>query len=365
MDRADLRIDPRECVQRTHGLHATDTGNVVEQLPGTIALLQQASRWQYQVVDALVAAQCGLDGVLRGHVGAQTHVGEDIQAFDIALRFVFRAGDHYPAGAETRHPVGLGQAVEGQAEHVRCEGGGADVNGAVVEDLVVDLVGEQYQIMLARQFDHSLEHFPGVNRAGGVVRVDQHQRLGVGGDLGLDVGQVRPPVGLFVAQVMHRLAAGQTDSGGPQGVVGRRDQHLVTVVEQRLHGHHDQLGDAIAEVDVLDGHAFDLFLLVVLHDGLARAEQAFGVAVALGGWQVADHVLKDFFRCFETERRRVADIQLEDAVAFLLQTLGVLEHRPADVVADIGELVRFTDLHDPECPEVKRRQLRNGWPRLA
>jgi hypothetical protein len=37
-------------------------------------------------------------------------------------------------------------------------------------------------------------------------------------------------------------------------------------------------------------------------------------------------------------------------MAFLFQAFGVLEHRPADVVADVGKLVRFAELHvkDPE-----------------
>ncbi|MGY2961341.1 hypothetical protein ACVWZP_002290 [Pseudomonas sp. TE36184] len=61
--------------------------------------------------------------------------------------------------------------------------------------------------------------------------------------------------------------------------------------------------------------------------------------------QVADHVLEDFVRRFETKGRRVANVQLEDAMAFLFQALGVLEHRAANVVADVGELVRFADLH--------------------
>jgi precorrin-6B methylase 2 len=145
---------------------------------------------------------------------------------------------------------------------------------------------------------------------------------------------------------VHRLAAGQAHGGGPQRVVGRRDQHFVAVVEQRLHRHHDQLGHAVAQVDVLDGDAFDFLLLAVLHHRLARAEQAFGVAVALGGGQVADHVLEDFVRRLEAKRRRVADVQLEDAVAFLFQAFGVLEHWAANVVADVGELVRFAELHD-------------------
>src|SRR5690606_30822296 len=110
-------------------------GNVVEQYVGAVALLQQPAVGQHQVVDALVAAQRRLDGVLGRHVGAQAHVGQHVQAFDVALGQVFGAGNGDPAGAEARHPIGLGQAVEGQAQHVRRQRGGGDVLGVVVEDL--------------------------------------------------------------------------------------------------------------------------------------------------------------------------------------------------------------------------------------
>lgn len=226
------------------------------------------------------------------------------------------------------------------------------MHGVIVEDLVVDLVGEHHQVVLARQFEHLQQHFLGVHRAGWVVRVDDHQGLGVRGDLGLDVGDVRPPIGLLVAQVVHRVAAGQAHGRGPQRVVRSRYQHFVTVVEQGLHGHDDQFGNAVAQVDVFDADAFHLLLLVVLHDRLAGAEQALGVAVALCGRQVADHVLEDFVRRFETKRRRVADVQLEDAMAFLFQAFGVLEHWAANVITDVGELVRFADLHGDVFPKM-------------
>lgn len=100
---------------------------------------------------------------------------------------------------------------------------------------------------------------------------------------------------------MHRVATGQAHGSGPQRIVRRRHQHFVAVVEQGLHGHHDQLGHTVTQVDVLDADAFDLLLLVVLHHGLAGAEQALGVAVALGGRQVADDVLEDFIGRFETK----------------------------------------------------------------
>ncbi len=43
------------------------------------------------------------------------------------------------------------------------------------------------------------------------------------------------------------------------------------------------------------------------------------------------------------QRRRVADVQLDDAMAFFLEPRRFLQHRAADVVADIRELARLRD----------------------
>ena len=51
----------------------------------------------------------------------------------------------------------------------------------------------------------------------------------------------------------------------------------------------------------------------------------------------------------EAERRRVADVELEDAVALVLEPLGLLEHRAADVVTDVGQLARLQ-----QCPPGPR-----------
>ena len=165
------------------------------------------------------------------------------------------AGDDQPARPIAGDPVGLGQPVERQDSTIRRHRRHRDVLGVVVEDLVVDLVGQQQQLMLARQIGHLREDFAAVHRAGRVVRVDHDERLGAVGDLGLQVGDVGLPALGLVAQVVHRGAAGQRGRRRPQRVVRRGDQHLVAVVEQRLQRHRDQLGDAVAEVDVVDVEA--------------------------------------------------------------------------------------------------------------
>ncbi len=204
-------------------------------------MFQQAAARQDQVIDALIAAQRGLDRVLRGHVGAQAHGGEDFQAFKIAGGVVLGPADDHPARAEASHAVGLGQAIEGQAEYVRGDSGQRFVHGTVVQDLVVNLIGKQDQVVLTGDLGQLLQHRTRVDGAGGVVRVDDNHRPGVGGDLAADVFDIRVPVRLLVAQVVHGLAAREADRSSPQRVVGCRDQHFITVVEQALHGHDNQL----------------------------------------------------------------------------------------------------------------------------
>ncbi len=108
------------------------------------------------------------------------------------------------------------------------------MHGVVVQDLVVNLVREHHQIVLARQFQHAQQHFLGIHRTRRVVRVDDDHGFGVGSDFGFDISQVRPPVGLLITQVVHRMTAGQGHGRSPQRVVRCRHQNFVTVVEQCL-----------------------------------------------------------------------------------------------------------------------------------
>ncbi|MNJ40287.1 hypothetical protein D3C77_351790 [compost metagenome] len=281
--------------------------------------------------------------MLHGHVGTEPHGGQHLQPFDVAPGTALGPGDDHPALAEAAGAVGLGEAVEGHHHHIVTLGADAGVGDVVVEDLVVDLVGEDDEVVLAGDLDQLQLEFAAVDGAGRVVRVDQHQAAGARGDAGADVVQIRMPVGPFIAAVVHRMATGEGDGGGPERVVGGGHQHLVAVVEQRLHGHHDELAGAIADVDVVDVDLAHPLLLVVLHHRLAGREEPLGVAVALALGHVEDHILDDLFRRIETERGRVADVELDDAVAFVLETAGLFMHRAANVIADIVELVRLVD----------------------
>ena len=85
-----------------------------------------------------------------------------VQALDVAGRRAASGPEiDHPAGAEAGHPVRLRQPVEGQARAGRGRATAvAGVRRVVVQDLVVDLVGEDQQVVPAGELDELLEHRP-------------------------------------------------------------------------------------------------------------------------------------------------------------------------------------------------------------
>ena len=86
------------------------------------------------------------------------------------------------------------------------------------------------------------------------------------------------------------------------------------------------------------GQALDLR---ILHDRLARGEQAARVGIAFAVGQLLAHVLDDLVGRAETEGRRVADIELEDALALVLHTGSLVDDGTAHVIQDVIELGGF------------------------
>ena len=87
------------------------------------------------------------------------------------------------------------------------ERGDVVVYRAVVEDFVVDFVGEDNQAVFARQLGDFEQDFFAVHRAGGIVGIDDDDGFGFRCDFGFHIGKVGKPVVFFVAQIMaHRTA---------------------------------------------------------------------------------------------------------------------------------------------------------------
>src|SRR5438045_839296 len=82
-DRVQLRVEPGEHVQRRLRLHDAHARDLREQLVGQVALPAEPSDRRDQVLDALVAAERGLDRELARGVRAQAHRGQHVEALDV------------------------------------------------------------------------------------------------------------------------------------------------------------------------------------------------------------------------------------------------------------------------------------------
>ena len=291
-----------------------------------------------------------------GTFGAQPHAGQQFQALQVVLRVLGGPGNHQPAGPEPGQAVGLGQAAEGEDHEVGSQRGDVLVDRAVVEDLVVDLVGQDQQVVLPGQVEEAFEDGARVDGAGRVVRVDDHQGAGAVGDLGGDVLEVGCPAGFLVAAVVHGAAAAEADGAGPERVVRARDQDLVAVVEEGLERHHDQLGHAVADEHVVGGEACDAAVRIELGHGKAGRMDAAGVAVTLGVTDVLDDIVDDRVSGSEPERRRVTQVELQDLVTLGLELAGPAQYRPPDVVSDVLQPAGLRH-HDARAPPVRVSHL--------
>ena len=271
------RVKLGEHVQSRTGLDATHARNGGDQFIRQVALSAQPAPLTHQVVDALVTAQRGLNGPLAGHVGAQLHVGEHVQALNVVRGHFLVARDHHPTRAVTAGAVAFAQGVEGQRQDVGGQTGHCRVPGIVVQNLVINLIGQYHQTMLAGNLNQTFKQGIRVNNARWVVGIDHHDAFGARRDLGANVIQVGHPAIGFVTHIMHGCAAGETGSGRPQRVVWHGQKQFVAVVEQGVGGHGDQFAGAIAQVNVIQGDASNALFLGFMHDRLARTKNAFAV----------------------------------------------------------------------------------------
>ena len=336
-----LNIHLGEDVERRARLDHRDAVDLVERLIHKVALLVDTTAGTDVVVDRLMAAERRLDDRLSRHVGAQAHVGEHVDAHDEVAHTALVARKHHPANAIARDHVRLGKAAKGDTGQIGGERGNRDVLVAVHAQAVVDLIGKDHQLMPACNLDDALEHLARIDRTRGVVGVDDDEGFGRARDLGLHILQVGIPIRLFIAQIMYGMTASKGCARRPERIVGAGDQNLVAIVEQRVHRKLNELGHAVARVDMLHlniGQALDLR---ILHDRLARGEQAARIGIAFAVGQLLAHVLDDLIGRAETEGRRVTDIELEDALALVLHTGGLVDDGTAHVIQDVIELGGF------------------------
>ena len=89
--------------------------------------------------------------------------------------------------------------------------------------------------MTARHLDYFFKYLFRVERACGIVRVDNYDALGSVGDFFLDVVNVGVPFVLLITDIVNGISACKRYRSCPQGVVGGGDKYFITVVKESLH----------------------------------------------------------------------------------------------------------------------------------
>ena len=203
---------------------------------------------------------------------------------------------------------------------------------AVHDQAVVDLIGENNQLMLSCNLHDLLQNLLGINSSCRVVRVNDNDGFGLVCDLALDIVDVRVPLRLLVTDVVDYIAACQGSCGGPERIVRCRDQDLVAIVQKGLHTEIDQLADTIACVNVAHGYSGNAAKLCVLHDGFSRGKNTLGVGIALRGTDIAEHIQNDLLGCGKAEWIWVADIQLQDLHSVLFHSGRFIHNRASHII---------------------------------
>ncbi len=143
---------------------------------------------------------------------------------------------------------------------------------------------------------------------------------------------------------MDGFASSQIHCRCPQGVVGGWNQDFVTIVEQRLAGHDNQLTDAVTQENIINVHIWDGEALTFLHDRLASRKKAFGCSVSLGRAQIVNHISDDFVGRIEAKRGGITDVQFQDSMTFFFESSRMIEHRTTNVVTNPLKLFGFFDV---------------------
>src|ERR1700728_2394586 len=115
--------------------------------------------------------QSSLDGILFGMVGAEARTQQTMHPLGVGLEGCGFAGDDTPSDAPSGDEVILRHSTKGHARHVGSNRSERDVRRSVEDQLVVDFVRKDNQVIAAGQLRDALQHLPGTQRTGRIIRI--------------------------------------------------------------------------------------------------------------------------------------------------------------------------------------------------
>jgi hypothetical protein len=168
--------------------------------------------------------------------------------------------------------------------------------------------------------DDAFQQGARIHRAGGIVRVDQHQGARARRDQRFDLVRIGQVAVLGEAAVVARHAAVEDGRGAPQRIVRAGQQHFVAGLQQGAQAHVDQFADAVADEDALDFHMPRAAGTLLRGDGFARFFQTLLVTVGFALVQMRGDRFAQVIGHGKAVAAGVADIELDDRLAGSFQS---------------------------------------------
>ena len=129
------------------------------------------------------------------------------------------------------------------------------------------------------------------------------------------------------------------DRRRPKRIVGAGNEDLVAGIQERPHGDHDQLGDAVADEHLVGGDIHHPPGLLLHDHRLTGREDPLLVRVGIGLVEVLHDCPAHRFGHPEAEGAGIADVQLDDLMPGPFELLGPACQRSADLVLDVVKVL--------------------------
>ncbi len=300
--------------------------------------------------DVVEGSGDGGDGGALSHVG---HVRGGV-ALEVGGGLYDVVGADEPADAPAGHGVGLGDAVDDEAllGDLGHEGGHGGELVVAVDEVLVDLVGDDPHAVLDGPAPDGGDLVGGVDRSGGVVGADEEQHFGARGAGGFELvdGDFEPGGVVGVDDDGH--SPGERDGFGVGRPIRGGADDLVARIAQRREGGVDGVLAAVGD-EHLGGVDGDAGVAEGLGgDRLAQLGQAAGgcVAVVAHFGAGGDGRLDDVVGGGEVG---FAGAEADDVLPFGLEGLGLGVHGEGGRGGDGGE-AGCGAVHPATLPRIGR-----------
>jgi len=190
-----------------------------------------------------------------------------------------------------------------------------------VKEIFIAFVGNNPEISFPGKLGDGLQILSSEHGSAGVVGSIQQNHPAFWGDGFFQILHPKPEIILHTARHVHHPAVGESDLIRIGGKKGRRDEHLVSGLEDREKGHHKSLHGPHGNNDMAAG--IDLHPVasaVFFGDGFPKGETAGNVGVM--NVSASKSLCGSGFGTFRGVEIGAADFHVNDASALPFQLVG-------------------------------------------